>query len=113
MHGRLVELCTPVNKQRYGVAAQAALGRHADSVVVDSERTALDAIRYLRENSIGSATFLPLDSLKQDQGADDNDDDDEEDQKDNNRRNSTGWTEDKLRRLADGCRPAIDVFKYT
>ena len=62
VHGRLVDLCTPVNK-KFEQAASIILGKHLDSIVVDSEPVALECIRYLREQKFGQATFLPLDTL--------------------------------------------------
>jgi hypothetical protein len=41
-----------------------ALGRHLDSVVVDSERTARDAIQYLKDNKVPRLTFIPLATIK-------------------------------------------------
>ena len=35
-----------------------------DAIVVDNKRTAFDCIKYLRDQRIGTATFLPLDSLQ-------------------------------------------------
>jgi structural maintenance of chromosome 1 len=35
-----------------------------DAIVVDTKRTAFDCIKYLRDQRIGTATFLPLDSLQ-------------------------------------------------
>ena len=35
-----------------------------DAVVVDTKQTAFDCIQYLRTNQIGTATFLPLDTLQ-------------------------------------------------
>lgn len=35
-----------------------------DAVVVDTKQTAVDCIQYLRSNQVGTATFLPLDTLQ-------------------------------------------------
>ena len=35
-----------------------------DAIVVDTKQTGFDCIQYLRNNQIGTATFLPLDTLK-------------------------------------------------
>ncbi len=40
------------------------MGRHIDSVVVDSERTARDAIQYLKDNQVPPMTFIPLATCK-------------------------------------------------
>lgn len=44
-------------------ALDAALGGHAHDIVVATREVALECIRYLRENRIGRARFLPLDKL--------------------------------------------------
>lgn len=62
---------------RFNLAMDIALGNHLDSVVVDSEKIAIECIGYLKEQRIGyvhtsdayctnlrTATFLPLDSIK-------------------------------------------------
>jgi len=35
-----------------------------DSIVVDTKKTAFDAIKYMRDQRIGTATFLPLDAIQ-------------------------------------------------
>mmetsp|Transcript_13150 Transcript_13150/g.27812 ORF Transcript_13150/g.27812 Transcript_13150/m.27812 type:complete len:1101 (-) Transcript_13150:41-3343(-) len=61
--GRLVDLCRP-SQQRYNLAVTVAAGKDMDAIVVDTKKTAFDCIKYLREQRIGTATFLPLDSLQ-------------------------------------------------
>lgn len=61
--GRLVRLCQPTMK-RYDMAVTVAGGKDMDAVVVDTKQTAFECIQYLRTNQIGTATFLPLDSLQ-------------------------------------------------
>lgn len=61
--GRLVKLCQPSMK-RFDLAVTVAGGKDMDAVVVDTKKTAFDCIEYLRSNQVGTATFLPLDSLK-------------------------------------------------
>ena len=63
IHGRLSELVTPSAK-KYELPCVIALGRHLDSVVVESERVALDCVEYLREQKMGVCTFIPLDSIR-------------------------------------------------
>ena len=63
IHGRLSDLVTPSAK-KYELPSVIALGRHLDSVVVESERVALDCVEYLREQKMGVATFIPLDSIR-------------------------------------------------
>lgn len=61
--GRLVDLCRP-SQQRYNLAVTVAGGKDMDAIVVDTKRTATDCIKYLRDQRIGTATFLPLDSIQ-------------------------------------------------
>ncbi|ACI64866.1 smc1, partial [Thalassiosira pseudonana CCMP1335] len=61
--GRLVDLCRP-SQNRYNMAVTVAGGKDMDAVVVDTKQTAFDCIKYLRDQRIGTATFLPLDSLQ-------------------------------------------------
>jgi structural maintenance of chromosome 1 len=62
VHGRLVDLCRPAQK-RYNLAVTVAGGKDMDAIVVDTKATGLECIKYLREQRVGTATFLPLDSL--------------------------------------------------
>ncbi|KAI9675109.1 MAG: Structural maintenance of chromosomes protein 1 [Caeruleum heppii] len=62
VRGRVSELCKPKLK-KYGDAVSTVLGRHFDSVVVDTERTAKDCMQYLRDQRAGVATFIPLDTI--------------------------------------------------
>lgn len=48
----------------YETAMEVALGSSLQSVVVDTERHAREAIEWLRNNSRGRATFLPLDMIE-------------------------------------------------
>jgi len=41
-----------------------AMGREQDSVFVDNERTARDAIMYLKDQKVPSMTFVPLATCK-------------------------------------------------
>jgi len=61
--GRLVDLCRP-SQNRYNLAVTVAGGKDMDAIVVDTKKTAFDCIKYLRDQRIGTATFLPLDSLQ-------------------------------------------------
>lgn len=63
VRGRIGTLCKPKQK-KYGEAVSTVLGRHFDSVVVDTERTAKDCIQYLRDQRAGQATFIPLDTIQ-------------------------------------------------
>ena len=61
--GRLVDLCRPTQR-RYNLAVTVAAGKDMDAIVVDTSSTGHDCIRYLREQRVGTATFLPLDKLQ-------------------------------------------------
>lgn len=65
MHGRLLDLVQPVDR-RYNTAVSIALGRHMDSVVVDSRKTALEIVQWLNKQRYPPMNFLPLDSLRVD-----------------------------------------------
>ncbi len=63
VHGRATDLCRPMGK-KYDEAAGLALGRHMDAIIVDSERTALSCVAFLKEQRLGSALFIPLDVVR-------------------------------------------------
>jgi structural maintenance of chromosome 1 len=62
VQGRLVDLCRPTQR-RFNLAVTVAAGKDMDAVVVDTKQTAYDCIKYLRDQRIGTATFIPLDSI--------------------------------------------------
>lgn len=39
------------------------MGKNMDAIVVDSEKTAIECINYMRDQRAGHATFLPIDTL--------------------------------------------------
>lgn len=62
VRGRLVDMTrVPVEALRPAVAA--LMGQYLEAVVVDDARTARECISYLRDQRIGSMTFLPLESI--------------------------------------------------
>jgi len=63
VQGRLVDLCRPTQK-RYNLAVTVAGGKDMDAIIVDTKQTGFDCIQYLRNNQVGTATFLPLDTLQ-------------------------------------------------
>lgn len=87
VHGRIVDLVRP-SSSRYDLAVMTILGRHIDSIVVDTEKTAIECVQYLRNQRAGLATFLPLDTLQ----------------------NLT--VNDKYRSFAQGARLAIDCVQF-
>ncbi|MBD3310781.1 chromosome segregation protein SMC [Candidatus Woesearchaeota archaeon] len=52
-----------VNKE-FSLALEIAAGPRLKSIVVEDEQTASDAIKYLKKNKLGTATFLPLSRIK-------------------------------------------------
>lgn len=61
--GRLVDLCRPTQR-KYNLAVTVAGGKDMDAIVVDTKQTGFECIKYLREQRVGTATFLPLDHLQ-------------------------------------------------
>ncbi|MEM5814768.1 MAG: AAA family ATPase, partial [Candidatus Aenigmatarchaeota archaeon] len=49
----------------YQTAIEVAAGPHLFDVVTDAADTAVECVRYLKENRIGRATFLPLDRIRE------------------------------------------------
>ncbi|BGP39995.1 Structural maintenance of chromosomes protein 1 [Rhodotorula kratochvilovae] len=85
--GRIIDLCKPTI-QKYGTAVTTVLGRNIDSIVVDTERTAISCIEYMRVQRLGQATFVPLETV------------------------SVKPVNDKYRSFAKGARLAIDVINF-
>jgi structural maintenance of chromosome 1 len=63
VQGRLVDLCRPT-QTRFNLAITVAAGKDMEAIVVDTKETGRECIRHLKEQRIGTATFLPLDSLQ-------------------------------------------------
>ncbi len=59
----MIDLCKPTQR-KYETAVSVILGRNLDAIVVDKEKTAIECIKYMREQRAGQATFLPLDTIK-------------------------------------------------
>eukprot|EP01083_Nonionella_stella_P038243 104058_1 len=87
VRGRVTELFDMPNR-RYAMAVAAALGHNRKSVVVDDERTAVEAIKYLKEQRVGKATFIPISTIK------------------------AKPIKENLRRLGNGTKLAIDVINF-
>ncbi|KAI9104572.1 SMCs flexible hinge [Phlyctochytrium arcticum] len=62
VYGRVLDLCKPTQR-KYELAISIILGRNMDAIVVDSQKTAIACIQFLREQRSGMATFLPLDTI--------------------------------------------------
>ncbi|TIB40096.1 hypothetical protein E3P86_00824 [Wallemia ichthyophaga] len=87
VRGKLVDLCQPT-QSKYSTAVVTALGRNVESIVVDDEATAIQCIEYMKAQRVGSATYLPLDSLQ------------------------VKPVQERLRTLSSGARLTVDVLKY-
>ena len=85
--GRVVDLCKP-SQSRYQVAVETVLGRNINSVVVDTEKTAIACIEYMRVQRAGQATFIPLETIQ------------------------VTRVNDKFRTFAKGAHLAIDVINF-
>ncbi|KAJ3371551.1 Structural maintenance of chromosomes protein 1 [Allomyces arbusculus] len=86
VYGRLNELCRPTQRI-YDRAVALVLGKNMDAIVTDSQATAMECIRYMREQRKGHATFLPVQELV------------------------TKEIPPRLRSFAN-ARPALDVVQY-
>ncbi len=51
-------------KEEYALALEIAAGPRVNSIVVDTDEVAAKCIKYLRQNKLGVATFLPLNKLR-------------------------------------------------
>ncbi|CAG8505933.1 15264_t:CDS:10 [Funneliformis mosseae] len=87
VHGRLLDLFTP-SQRKYAVPVSIILGRNMDAIIVDQQKTAIECIQYIREQRLGHATFIPLDSIV------------------------VKPINDKYRSFMKGARLAIDVITY-
>ncbi|XP_057965620.1 structural maintenance of chromosomes protein 1 [Malania oleifera] len=63
VHGRMTELCRPIQK-KYNLAVTVAMGKFMDAVVVDDENTGKECIKYLKEQRLPPQTFIPLQSVR-------------------------------------------------
>lgn len=57
--GKLIEV-----PEKYVTAIETSLGANANVVVVEDEKSAKEAIGYLKENKLGRATFFPVSIIK-------------------------------------------------
>ncbi|KAI8927149.1 RecF/RecN/SMC [Entophlyctis helioformis] len=87
VHGRLFDLCK-TTQNKYNQAVSVVLGKNMDAIVVDSQKIAIQCIKYMREQRSGQATFLPLDTIQ------------------------TKPINEKYRSFAAGARLAMDVIQY-
>ena len=61
--GRMTDICKPTQR-KYQAAVVTAMGKNMDAVVVDTEKTAMDCITYLKEKKCAPETFIPLDTIR-------------------------------------------------
>ena len=61
IHGTVAQLASVPEK--YSLALETAAGRSLFNIVVQDDRVAVKYINYLKENKVGSATFLPLNKV--------------------------------------------------
>jgi structural maintenance of chromosome 1 len=88
VHGKLQDLCRPIQK-KYAKAISVAAGRLMDAIVVDNKGVAAECMRWAKEQRIGVFTFLPLDNIQ-----------------------SPSFPE-RLRQLDSSFRPCIDLVECT
>ncbi len=69
IYGTVSELGNVSSK--YAVALEVAAGGRIKSVVVENDKLAAELIEYLKENKLGSATFLPLNKISGKEASDD------------------------------------------
>lgn len=91
VHGRMIDLCRPSNR-KYELAISVALGKNLDAIVVEQESTAIACIQYLKEQRVGQATFIPLDTIQAGEGS------------------AAGRSE--VLKMVGGCRSVLDVLRY-
>ncbi|XP_050296378.1 structural maintenance of chromosomes protein 1A [Anthonomus grandis grandis] len=60
---RMINMCHPIHK-RYNVAITKVLGKYMEAIVVDTEHTGRQCIKYLKEQMLDPETFLPLTYLQ-------------------------------------------------
>ncbi|KAL0561481.1 hypothetical protein IC582_001909 [Cucumis melo] len=63
VHGRMTDLCRPLQK-KYNLAVTVAMGKFMDAVVVQDEHTGKECIKYLKEQRLPPQTFIPLQSVR-------------------------------------------------
>ncbi len=50
-------------QQKYALALEIAAGSRIKSIVVETEKTAAECIKYLKQHKLGTASFLPLNKI--------------------------------------------------
>jgi structural maintenance of chromosome 1 len=62
VYGRLIDHCEPVHR-KYQLAITKVMGKSMDAIVVDTEKTARECIKFMKEQHLQSETFYPLDYI--------------------------------------------------
>ncbi len=62
VHGTVSEL-GQVNR-KYSLALETAAGNRMQHLIVDDDKTAAECIKYLRDQKLGKASFIPLNKIK-------------------------------------------------
>ncbi len=61
--GRLSDLCKPT-QPRYREAIAVVFGKLMNAIVVDNDRTGSECISFMKDQRVGMATFIPLQSIR-------------------------------------------------
>ncbi len=51
-------------KKKYATALEAAAGGRMQQIIVEDDKTAADCIKFLKNNKLGSASFIPLNKIR-------------------------------------------------
>ncbi len=62
VHGTIAELGQV--ERKYALALEATAGNRMQHIVVDSDETAAEGIKFLKGNKLGTASFIPLNKIK-------------------------------------------------
>ncbi|MBI4150702.1 chromosome segregation protein SMC, partial [Candidatus Woesearchaeota archaeon] len=62
IHGTVAEL--GVAESKYSLALEIAAGSKLKSIVVDTDKTAVACIKFLKENKYGIASFIPMNKIR-------------------------------------------------
>ena len=62
VYDRIINVCHPIHS-RYNQAVTRLVGQNIEAIVVDTEETARNCIKYLKEKILAPETFLPLNSI--------------------------------------------------
>ena len=60
--GKIMDLCKPTQR-KFAIAVGIVLGKNLEAIVVDTEKTGMECIEYMRSQRCGTATFIPLDTI--------------------------------------------------